>query len=491
MRAYAVLHFMGWVLAALSAAMAVPTVFAFAADSLRIAQAFIVPAFLVGFLGGCLILAFRGRQVFSSRWESLLLLGLVWLVVPLAAALPFYTAEAPKGLVPAYFEAVSGFTTTGATALADLAQAPHGVIVWRAVLQWTGGLTTLFSLIAILGPLSGPYMLDRQLRLVGRSTHGSTRHMLEAIRSVTPLYTALTLVCYGGLALAGVPAFDAFCLAMSTVSTGGFMPREGTIAMYGLPAAELCLAVFMVAGAVSIVWVRALVQRRWMLVRETREPFWILALVVAFAAMLYFLAVGGGAVEAGWASVFRAMTAAVATAASIVSTSGFPVSAPLQELIPYIVFAGLAFLGAGRLSTGGGLKVYRAVTMLRQSRRELRILVYPHSVRPARYDTEEKDIEHVRVVWITFAAFVIAAGVLALLVAASGVRFSGAILAGIGALCNVGPVYEMARAAHFPEAPAYAGMTPFAHLVLCFAMIAGRVEILALLTLFNIANWRG
>lgn len=491
MRAYAVLHLMGWVLAALSAAMVVPIVFAFAADSLRIVQAFMVPAFLVGFFGGCLIFAFRGRQVFSSRWESLLLLGLVWLVVPLAAALPFYTAEAPKGFVPAYFEAVSGFTTTGATALADLAQTPRAVIVWRAVLQWTGGLTTLFSLIAILGPLSGPYMLDRQLRLVGRSTHGSTRHMLEAIRSVTPLYTALTLVCYGVLVLVGMPAFDAFCLSLSAVSTGGFMPREGTLAMYGLPAAELCLAVFMVAGAVSIVWVRSLVQRRWTLVRETREPFWILGLIAVFAVILYFLAVAGDAVAPGWGAVFRATTAAVATAASIVSTSGFPVSAPLQELIPYIVFAGLAFLGAGRFSTGGGLKVYRAVTMLRQSRRELRILIYPHSVRPARYGAEEKDIEHVRVVWITFAAFILMAGVLALLTAASGVRFSGAIIAGVGALGNIGPVYEMARAAHFPEAPAYADMSPFAHLVLCFGMIAGRVEILALLTLFNVANWRG
>lgn len=490
MHAYAVFHLIGWVLAALAAAMLLPAAFAMALDSLILVQAFLVPAFAVGFLGGSLILAFRGRSVFSGRWESLLLLGLVWLVVPLAAALPFYTAGVPKGAVASLFEATSGFTTTGATTIIDLGHTPKSIIVWRAVLQWAGGLATLLALVAILGPLSGPYLLDRQLRIIGRSTHGSVRHMMEAIRSITPLYSALTMACFIALVFAGIPAFDAFCLSLSTLSTGGFMPREGTVALYGSPVAELFLSVFMIAGAVSIVWLRAILQMRWTLVRETREPFWILGLVAVFGLGLGLLLMTSSTAT-DWPALFHALPLGLATAASIISTTGFSVSNGAQELIPYMALLCLCIMGGGRFSTAGGLKVYRVGAMLRQVGRELRILVYPHGVRPARSGEEARDAELIKAIWITLVAFVVMLSVLALILAASGVPMSGALLAGAGALGNIGPAYDMARLANFPNAPTYAAMTAPAHLALCVGMVLGRVEILALLTFINLANWRG
>lgn len=489
MRAYAVFHLVGWALAALAASMLLPAVFAVALDSLAIVQAFVVPAFVVGFLGGSLIFAFRDKSVFASRWDSLLLLGLVWLMVPVAAALPFYTAGFPGTLVPAYFEATSGFTTTGATAILELSQTPRAIIIWRALLQWGGGLTTLVALAAILGPLSGSYLLERQLRMVGRSTHGSVRHMVEAIRSITPVYSAMTMACFMALVFAGIPAFDAFCLSLSTVSTGGFMPREGTIELYGSPAAELALSFFMMTSAVSIIWIRAILQRRWMLVRETREPFWIFAIIAMLVPVLCYSLFTEGT-ESGLRGVFHTLTTGLATAASIVSTTGFSVSLVAQEHIPYIVLLVLGLIGAGRFSTAGGLKVYRALAMLRQCGRELRLLVYPHGVRPARHGEEATDIALVKAIWISFAALIVMAAVLAILLAASGLKFSGALLASAGALSNIGPIYEIARPVHFPDAPSYADMTPWAHLALCFGMIAGRVEILALLTFLNLANWR-
>ncbi len=489
MRAYAVFHLLGWVLAAIAATMLFPAVFALSVDSLALVQAFVVPAFQVGFLGGCLILAFRDRTVFSTRWDSLFLLGLIWLVVPLAGALPFYYAGFPKGVIAAYFEATSGFTTTGATTIVDLSQTPRSIIIWRAVLQWTGGLATLLSLVGILGPLSGSFLLDRQLRIIGRSTHGSVRHMIEAIRSITPVYSALTMGCFVALVFSGIPAFDAFCLALSTISTGGFMPREGTIALYGSPSAELVLTFFMLSGAVSVIWIKAILQRRWTLVRETREPSWIFALVLFLGVFLGArLLTSGAGVE--WGEAFHSLTIGLATAASIVTTTGFSISGDAQNLIPYMILLGLSFVGAGRFSTAGGLKLYRTVSMLRQAGRELRILIYPHGVRPARHGEEARDIEIMRVIWITFTAYIITLGTLALLLAASGLVFPGAVLAGAGALGNIGPVYEMARIANFANAPPFEAMTAFTQLTLCLGMILGRVEVLALLTLLNLANWR-
>lgn len=489
MRAYAVFHLIGWVLAVLAATMLLPIVFALKLDSIAVVQAFVIPALAIGFLGGILILAFRDRSILTGRWESLLLLGLVWLVVPLAAALPFYTAGYPKGVADALFEATSGFTTTGATALLDLSQAPRSIIIWRSVLQWLGGLTTLLTLVTILGPLSGTNLLDRQLRIIGLGAHGSVRHMLEAVRSITPAYGALTMACFMGLVFSGIPAFDAFCLALSTLSTGGFMPREGTIAVYGSATAELCLAFFMAAGAVSVLWIRATLQMRWAFVRVTTEPLWIIGLIVCFGTGLGILLMANTP-GTSWSEASSSLTLGLATAASIVSTTGLPISDNAQDMIPYMLLLGLCILGGGRFSTAGGLKVYRVLSMLRQTGRELRLLIYPHGVRPARHGEESRDVEIIKSAWIMLAAFIIAAGALAITLAASGLLFSGALLASAGALSNMGPIYEIARGVNFPEAPAYGEMTSLAQISLCIGMVFGRVEILALLTFVNLANWR-
>lgn len=489
MRGYAVFHLMGWVLAALSILELFAAIFALALDPLVLFQAFVIPAFVVGFIGGCLILSFRSRSHFSSRWESLLLLGLIWSAVPLAAALPFYTAGYPEAFVAAYFEAVSGFTTTGSSAILDLGQTPPSIIVWRAILQWAGGLTTLLSIAVLMGPLAGSFLLDRQLRMIGRSTHGSVHHMLDSLRSITPIYVALTMGCFAFLSFCGIPAFDAFCLALSTVSTGGFMPREGTIELYGSPSAELVLAVFMLASAVSVVWLRAILQKRWTLVRDMREPFWIIAAVALSTFLLTLILVSRG-FDAGWRATFHTFTSSLASATSIISTTGLSVSVSAQMVIPYLLLLALAFVGGGRFSTAGGLKMFRAVSMFQQISRELQLLIYPHGVRPARYGEERADSELMHSIWITFAVSMIALGAVAILLAAAGLTLPGALMASAGALSNIGPVYDMARIASFPNAPAYSEMSAFAHLILCLGMIAGRVEILALLTIFNLTNWR-
>jgi trk system potassium uptake protein TrkH len=489
MRAVAVLYILGWVLAVISAAMLIPASFAVALDSIAHVQAFVVPAFAVGFLAGCMIIAFKSREAFAGRRQSLLLLALVWMVVPLAGALPFYTSGFPGHAIAAYFEAASGFTTTGATVLTDLSQVPASIIVWRALLQWIGGLATLIALATLLGPLSGSTLIDRQLRFIGYSTHGTALHMREAIRSITPLYSALTAACFIALSLSGIPSFDAFCLALSTLSTGGFMPRDGTILLYGSPAAEISLAIFMVIGAISIIWMRAIFQMRWTLVRETREPVWIVWTVCLTGFLLAsMLAIETGEVSA--TTLIHTLTLGLASAASIISTTGLAISNQTSDLIPYMILLSACIIGGGRFSTAGGLKVYRIASMMRQLGREFRLLIYPHGVRPSRFGAEALDSEVVKAIWITLSAFILIIGIIAMIIAWSGVPFAGALLAAAGSVSNIGPAYEFARVVDFPNAPTYAAMGPVAQIALCIGMIFGRVEILALLSIFNIVFWR-
>jgi len=489
MRAIPVLYVLGWALAVLAGTMLLPIVFAIARDSIVQVQAFSVPAIAIGFLAGCMIIAFRGREQFSGRRQGLLLMALMWTFVPAAAALPFYSAGFPNNAIAAYFEAASGFTTTGATVITKLGETPASIIVWRALLQWIGGLATLVSLATLLGPLTGSVIEDRQLRLVGNSAQGTLQHIREAIKTILPLYSALTAACFISLIVSGIPSFDAFCLSLSTLSTGGFMPRDGTIILYGAPLAELVLAVFMTIGAISIIWIRAATQMRWQIVRETKEPFRIFGVVLVLGSILA-ITIAARAGEISFSTLFHAMTLGLASAASLISTTGLQISEQSLSSIPYIILLIICIIGGGRFSTAGGLKVFRIMSMMRQLGREFRLLVYPHGVRPSSHGAESLDVEVAKSVWITMTAFILTIGIVATLLAWSGLQFGGALIAAAGAVSNIGPVYDFALPGNFPNAPTYAAMNPFAQITLCIAMIFGRLEILAMMGMFLTMFWR-
>ena len=391
MRALAVFYILGWLLAVSATAMLIPAAFAVALDPVAVVEAFLFPAVVIGFVGVNMLIAFRGQEYIGGRRQSVFLLASVWLMVPLAGALPLYAAGFPEEFVPAFFEAASGFTTTGATVIVDLASVPSAIIVWRAVLQWMGGLATLLILATVLGPLVGGDLLDRQFRLVARSEQRSPRQLAETGRTIFLIYGSLTVLCFLSLLLSGLPAFDAFCLSLSTVSTGGFMPREGTIALYGSSMVEIVLAVFMVLGAVSIVWVQAVIFGRWTLVKEMREPF-LIGLFVLVLGVALAVALLQESPITGISSLFDAIALGLASAASLISTSGFMVSERAHSFIPFMLVLAICVVGGGGFSTAGGLKVHRVWAMFRQLGRELRLLVYPHGVRPSAYGGESREL---------------------------------------------------------------------------------------------------
>ncbi len=489
MRTASILHALGWICTILAATMLLPAAIAITADSLLVAQAFLVPFVVVGFVGGGLILAFQGRGAIPTRHDSVLLLAVLWLSVPIAAALPLYTAGYPKAFIDALFESVSGFTTTGATVFTDLSGVPRSVLAWRAMLQWLGGLASLLAIAALLGPLASINQPERHFGVLRSGAASGTPFLVNVARRVTPLYLALTIACFIALVLSEVPEFDAFCLALATLSTGGFMPRSGPVALYGSPAAEVVLGVFMLLGAVSVVWIGAIFERRWAVVRELREPVWILSLTIAFAGALIALALVR-LPDMGIAMAPHGAASAFASAASLISTTGFPIAADIQTITPYMALLVVCFIGGGRFSTAGGLKVYRVVAMLHQLGRELMLLLYPHEIRSSRTGEERQDARLMKLVWTTFVAFITTLAGLTLILSWTGVPFIASLLAGVGALSNVGPIYDFVHLEEFPNAPHYVGMSAPAKLALGIGMILGRMEIVAFLSLLTVAYWR-
>ena len=492
MRSIGVIYLFGWMVFVLAGCMLLPAVTALLSQETQVAWMFAMASGTTAFIGGGLILALRGKVVELSRTEGLALLVFVWVFLPLAGAIPIWLAGVTGSFVRSYFEAVSGFTTTGATVFAQLVDVPNGIIIWRSLLQWLGGLTSLLTLALVIGPLIGTGQIERQLRILGGGETGRSWYRVSAFRTILPFYSALSICCFFALLACGVPAFDALCLAMSTISTGGFMPRDGTLVEYGSSLGLVVVGLFSLAGAVSIVWLRSLLTMRWTEVWQTREPFFVIGAVIFLAPFLAFAflqAVPALSVD----GTFRAIAAGFASAASYVSTTGFPVSPATDPALPYLLLLLICIIGGGRFSTAGGLKFFRLGTLLSHSGQEIGWLVYPHSVTSvasAGNITRDR-LMVLRAVWANFAVYFGVFVALGCGLGFAGLDLPASLLAAVSALSNIGPAYTAMLGEFGEKAVGYPAMGDATLLGLAFGMILGRVEILALLGLINVRYWRG
>jgi trk system potassium uptake protein TrkH len=236
-------------------------------------EVFFLQFALLGFLSGSLIFAFTGKVKQEDRMTEFRILVLAWLITPIFLSLPLYW-QLNVTWFNALFETVSGLTTTGATIFNSLDTLPKSIIFWRAFLQWAGGFATLVGIVLVLAPKgAGGLPL---LRLGGQLTQIGMKKTLRLFSA----YAAITSACLVALALTGIPFFDAVSLALTSVSTGGFMPRDGTISDYNNALAEIVLIAAMVAGATSIVWHRMIIQKRVQQLEEHKESYALIALVL-------------------------------------------------------------------------------------------------------------------------------------------------------------------------------------------------------------------
>ncbi|MCW2307581.1 TrkH family potassium uptake protein [Rhodobium gokarnense] len=432
-------------------------------------------------------IALTGRERRLVHKNGYILLIMVWALVPAIAAIPvvLITGLAP---IDAYFETVSGLTTTGATVFKTLDPLPRAVIFWRAELQWIGGFLTLLSIVLILAPAGVGGLPGRQIRLLETSERTDISRATQIVLDTATAYGAATFICFVGLFVIGAPAFDAFCLTFSTVSTGGFMPRDGDLSVYGLPALEVWLAVFMVIGATSILWHRMVLQRRFQLLKEHRESYiliaGILVLGVLTAAVL-FQAAGSASVL----SPLSALREGLVTAASMISTTGYETRTGGLALLPLPLVLMVIFIGGSAFSTAGGIKAYRFGAMATQSARELTRLLYPHGIRPAKFGSQPYDMQLMKAIWSHFVVTVMVLGIITLVVAGEAIDYENALLATAATFSNIGPVYESQWQTGVRHWQLFEEFGVIAKLALCLTMIAGRLEMLALLGAVNGLIW--
>ncbi len=482
-------YIMGWCLGGLSLSMMIPAFFALAIGEEAQAMAFMNSSVSPFFLAGGLIFALHQEKLAIGRKQQMLIVFGIWFLLPIGAGLPFYLTGVSNSFSGAYVEAVSGFTTTGSSLIKNLSDIPKSIILWRSMLQWLGGLTTLLMLSFIIGKIMGVELFGRDTRSIIHSNSGTAMDLENTVMTILPLYLGLTILCYLLLLLFGIPSFDAVCLSLSTLSTGGYMPREGSISLYGSPLAEMTLAIFMFLGAVSVIWVKALVERNKNVLARTNEPLWIGLTILVLGGTLAAVSISR-IISPDFSAIIHSLTLGFAGAASLITTTGLLFGNPDQAVVPYLLLFVIALIGGGRYSTAGGLKFSRVVTMLNLSMRELQNLLYPHGIHPTLYGNKNRDETVRRSIWSIFSITILFLVVVTLILSYLGVPLNAALMASVSSFSNFGPAYEMARPADPDTFPMIASMRYQAQLLLCVAMIVGRVETLIILGLLNLAIWR-
>ncbi len=473
--AYAIaLSTLGWALAGFALAMLIPALVAFGYGESDQAWTFLVSAGITLFAGGSLVIATRGTPRQPSQREAFALAVLVWLILPVFGALPLFYIGVVPTVTDAYFEAMSGLTTTGATVLTELHIIERSVLVWRALLQWLGGLATLMLTVVLLSFYSvGAMKLFRSAMPRGER-HDLRVQLVQSLRAIFWIYMTLTGMCALALVLTGLGIFESICLAMSTLSTGGFSTRDGSLAAFSYPAMEAVLVFFMLAGAINFTFHWALFHGRgWRVYSSDPEVRYLLIVAVAgsIVVALVFVLVS----ELG---VFEGVRTALFSTISMMTTTGFynthPVSWPLFVIL---LLSMLALVGGCTGSTSGGMKLLRLSLLIKLVNREFNRLSHPSAVLRITYAGQHAEESPLSGILTFFCIYAVSLGFIGVALAALGMEFHHAFTAGAAALSNTGPLTALAVSG----GGAYDGVGAEAKWLLCLAMLLGRLELFALL----------
>jgi trk system potassium uptake protein TrkH len=426
----------------------------------------------------------RYRRELEPR-DGPLLVVLGWLVMAIAATVPLKLEIAGLSNTSAFFEAVAGLTTTGATVLTGLEHLPQSVNIWRHAMQWYGGMGIIVMAVAILPMLGVGGMQLFKAEMAGPMKESKlTPRITQTAKYLWLIYTSLTLLCVLSLRfIAGETWFDAVCHAFSAMALGGFSNRDSSIGGFDSPVVELILVVFMLLAVMNFAThfraFRAGSVAPYLRDPEARAIF--VLLLGSSAALGLFLFLNGE-----YASLAEAMRHALFNTVSIGTSTGYmgqdysawPVLAPMWLLF-------LACVGSSAGSTGGGIKMIRSLVLVRQASRELSRIVHPRAISPL---TINGQIVETRII-LSVLGFMLLWGatqiVITFLLMATGLDFLTSFSTAIAMVNNVGPALGV-----FGPTSNYASLTAFQTWLLAFAMLAGRLELLTFFVVLTRSFWR-
>ena len=425
----------------------------------------------------------RTKINFIGKRESFLAVSLSWLLFALFGSLPFIFSGSISSFPNAFFESASGITTTGATVLNDIEAMPKGVLFWRSLMQWLGGMGIIVFSLALLPLLGGEAAQLFDMESTGMTHNKFRPRVAQMAKRLWGIYLLLTIALIVLLYLAHMNPFDAICHAFSTISTGGFSTKQLSVAHWDSGYIETIICVFMVIGAINFSLLYFLFKGKFKKLFFDEELRWFLGIIVTVALIVtagLFIHQG---IDIRLKDAFRV---AVFQVISVFTTTGFYTSDFIQwGSFFWIVFLFLMIICGCSGSTSGGLKTVRALVMAKNTFSEFGRLLHPSAIIPIRLNGVALSFEVVQRL-LAFAFLYIFIIVLSWSIfVLTGMPFVEALGAAVSGIGNVGPGLGV-----YGSSGSYADISAFAKIYMALLMIVGRLEVFTVLVLFTSAFWK-
>lgn len=476
-----VFFFLGVLLAALSVAMLIPAVVDLAHYH-EDWKVFATTAVLTGFFGGALVIVTQGQEdpVLELR-HTFLLTGAGWILLSAFAALPFVFCSLKMSFTDAFFEAVSGVTTTGATVISGLDTAPPGVLFWRAMLQWLGGIGIIVMALSVL-----PFLKVGGMQLFRAESSEDEKALPRTAQLAAGLglvYISLTIVCASFYYLGGMKIFDAVAHALTTVSTGGFSTHDNSLMDYAhSPWIKMTAVLFMFLGALPFVLYLKLLQGRWKVFFNDSQVRWFFSIVLIASVL-----VGASLMKPQGVPFLKSWAESGFHVLSMMTGTGFFVS----DYNHWNSFGiGMLFflmcVGGCAGSTTCGIKVFRFQVLYSVTRAQIDRLLYPNGIFPPYYNGKPLPQGVPMAVMGFFFMFALIFTVMVILLQFLGIDFVTAMSGAAATLSNAGPGFGPI----IGPGSTYATLPFAAKWIFSAGMLLGRLELFTLLILFSPYFWR-
>jgi len=442
---------------------------------------FLASAGLGALVGGLVLLLVRDAPDLRVR-EGFAVVGFGWLVVGLLGALPYWLSGQIPSFIDAVFESVSGFTTTGASILVDIESRTHGVLFWRALTHWLGGMGIVLLALAILPLLGVGGMQLFRAEVPGPVAERLTPRIRQTAKLLWAVYFLLTALEIIALMIAGMGPFDAICHSFATMATGGFSNHNHSVGGYTSPAIEWIIIVFMfLAGANFSLHYLALTGRVKVYAKDEEFRFYgsiVLVCTALIAATLWHIGFYPTAAQTVRHTLFQVV--------SIITTTGFGTADYLKwPPVAHAVLLILMAVGGCAGSTGGGIKVMRVFILLRHAKYELKKMLHPRAVYTLWFNDRALSPALLTNVLGFFLLYMLVYLTGVVILTLGGLDLVTSVGATAATLGNIGPGLGLVG-----PASNYSTLLGWEKLLLVFFMLVGRLEIFTVLVLFLPEAWR-
>ncbi len=432
-----------------------------------------------------LVAKYFGRNAGNelNRREAYLVVALIWVVFCAFGMLPFLISGYIPSVTDAYFETMSGFTTTGATIIDDVESLPHTILFWRSFTHWIGGLGIVFFTIAIL-----PSIVGGSIKVFAAESTGPLKSKMHPRLStdakwIWMVYLALTAACVVSFCVAGMDIFDSVCYSMSIAGTGGFAPHNNSLAHYGSSTIEYIGALFQFLAGMNftLLYVVLFKGKVRQLLRNSEFKLYCCVIAVSTALIMYFLISRSGY---DFEHAFRYAIFQVVT--FITTTGMFTDNAGQWPHFTWIVLGFCMFIGSCAGSTSGGFKCIRGVMILKIIRNEFRQILHPNAVLPVKINRQNVLIDKVPSLLAFFVSYILICLVASMVIILSGVDDTNSITIALSSISNVGP----ALGSTIGPTMSWSSLPEGVKWLCSLLMLIGRLEIMTVLVLFTHSFWK-